>query len=161
MVNQTEIKAILGRLQDEAPSGYALAFHIKFTTPTYLFQTYPADWLEYYSQNGLVMQDPTVSWGFENVGSKPWSEMKSDDTSGVLVKAAEYGMKYGIAYATEIGGKRSLGSFSRGDREFTDAERQSLSEAMDELHRMLDEIEELSPEIAAELRRMSVIVTRS
>lgn len=109
MVTQSQISEMLGNLQDKSPAGYALAFHVKFTAPTYLFQTYRTDWLEYYSQNGLLMQDPTVMWGFQNVGTQRWSALAQDDTSGVLEKAAEYGMKFGATVAVDIEGKRSLG----------------------------------------------------
>lgn len=160
METQDQIKHILGDLKIAAPAGYALAFHVKYTTPTYLFQTYPADWLEYYSNNGLLLQDPTVAWGFENTGLCDWSELTASDDAGVLGKAAEYGMTHGICYATVSTGKRSLGSFTRSDRPFTDEETAKLTKAMDDLDQLLAQAEDLSPETAAELRRMSVVVTR-
>jgi LuxR family transcriptional regulator len=57
---QTEIRAVLSDLMTLAPTGYAAALHINFTTPAFLFQTYPTDWLAIYSQQGMVMKDPTV-----------------------------------------------------------------------------------------------------
>lgn len=159
MVTQSQKREILGKLQSDAPAGYALAFHVKFTTPTYLFQTYRPDWLEYYAQNGFLMQDPTVAWGFQNLGTERWSVLADGDTGGVLSKASEYGMSFGATVAIEVQGKRSLGSFARPDREFSDQEISSFEESMHELHMLLDEAESLSPETAAELRRMSVIVT--
>ncbi len=159
MVTQDKIKSILGDLQTTANAGYALAFHLQYTTPTYLFQTYASEWLDYYGQNSLLMRDPTILWGFENNGHIRWSELKAADSAGVLDKAAEFGMNYGASTAVEVEGKRSLGGFSRSDREFTDAELTDLVAAVEQLHNLLDEVENLSPETAAELRKMSVLVT--
>jgi LuxR family transcriptional regulator len=100
-------------LKTIATAGFAPAFHVRFTTPTFLFQTYPKDWLDYYSQNGLVMSDPTVMWGFENTGAVDWAALQANDSAGVLAKAAEYGLKHGATYATEIDGSHSIGTFAR------------------------------------------------
>ena len=123
MSAQLEIRHILGDLMDTATAGFALAFHVRFTTPSFLFQTYPKDWLDYYSQNGLVMSDPTVAWGFENTGAIGWSDLTASDSAGVLAKAAEFGLKHGATCATGSDESRSIGSFARADRDFTDAER--------------------------------------
>ena len=161
MVTQNQIKEILGELRKVAPAGYALAFHIRFTTPTFLFQTYAKDWLEYYSQNGLVMRDPTVAWGFENTGAVAWSALADNDEAGVLVKAGKHGMKFGLTCAVEHDGSRSLGSFARQDREFTAQETQTLRDATEQLHKLLTNIQDLSPETATALREMSINVTRA
>ena len=93
-----------------APTGYAAALHINFTTPDFLFQTYPADWLAIYSQKGFVMQDPTVLWGFENLGTVRWSDLTRNDHAGVMKEATKFGMKYGLTVAVEQGGSRSIAS---------------------------------------------------
>ncbi len=69
MDENTKIGQLLGELDDLCPSGYAIALHIRYTTPAFLFQTYPKEWMEYYSQNGLVLHDPTVRWGLANTGT--------------------------------------------------------------------------------------------
>lgn len=161
MPPQEKITETLGTLQEYATAGYALAFHLKYTTPTYLFQTYPAEWLEYYSQNGLLMRDPTVAWSFENTGAVRWSDLIAQDAAGVMEPAAKHGMKFGLTCAVETEGKRSLGSFARGDREFDAAETKTLLSTIHQLHELLEEIEDLSPEAAAELKRMSIRTTRS
>ena len=115
-----QISELLGKLGEFAPEGYALGFHVQLTTTKFLFQTYRKDWLDHYSQNGLVMSDPIVAWSFENTGAKRWSDL--DDPAGVLVTAAEYNMKYGVVCAISHGGTSSMAGCSRAEREYTDAE---------------------------------------
>ncbi len=159
MGDEVEIKAILNELEGLCPAGYALAFHVRFATPTFLFQTYSDEWIDIYSQKGFVMVDPTVRWGFENTGAIRWSDLADDDPSDVLATAARHGLKYGFAYAMDSGGSRSMTSYARGDREFTDDEIATISELAEQLHRRTSRLGSLSPETADELRRMSIRVT--
>lgn len=161
MANQSEIRDTLADLKGIANAGYALAFHVRFTTPTFLFQTYPKDWLDYYSQNGLVMSDPTVAWGFENVGAISWSGLADADSKGVLKSAGEYGLNFGTTCALEDDGSRSIGSFARNDREFTAQEQSTLMEKMENLHAAMANLKTLSPETANALRMMSVQFTHT
>lgn len=69
MSDYAKILAELDLLTENAPMGFAVAHHIRLTTPSFLFQNYSQDWISYYSENGLVMSDPTVLWGFENEGT--------------------------------------------------------------------------------------------
>lgn len=154
---QLEISEVLGELNKMAPSGYALGFHIQYTTTKFMFQTYPKDWLDYYSQNGLVMSDPIVAWCFENTGYTRWSDL--DDPAGVLVKAADYGLKYGVVCAIEIGGTRSMAGFARSDREFADEEITKLTDSFKDLHNNTADQAKLSPETIQQLKKMSILVT--
>ncbi len=158
MTTEKDISKTLLDLKNAAPVGYALAFHIRFTTPTFLFQTYPKAWAEYYSQNGLVMSDPTVAWGFENLGTQRWSDLADQDTAGVMTKAAEYGLRFGVTVAVDVDDSRSISSFAREDREFSDAEINQLQAAVVSLHALTAKISELSPDTAQKLRKMSVNV---
>ncbi|MCO4848318.1 MAG: autoinducer binding domain-containing protein [Yoonia sp.] len=161
MADQLEIHRLLEEVQKIATAGFALAFHVRFTTPTFLFQTYASDWLDHYSQNGFVMSDPTVAWGFENTGAIKWSELAEQDTMNVLTKAAEFGLKYGTACGVEAGESRSLGSFARADREFDADETKMLVDMMTKLHMLTANIKTISPETNAALRTMSVQFTHS
>ncbi|PUB13173.1 autoinducer binding domain-containing protein [Yoonia sediminilitoris] len=152
-----EISSELGKLNEAAPSGYALGFHVQYTSTKFLFQTYEKKWLDYYSQHGLVMADPIVAWCFENTGYTRWSDLTDD--AGVLVKAAEYGLNYGVVYATDAGGSRSMAGFARDDREFTDDEIAALIAKVDLLHAATADQAELSLETIAQLRNMSIMVT--
>lgn len=149
----------MSELKTLAPTGYAAAFHINYTTPTFLFQTYPADWLAHYSQEGLVMKDPTVLWGFENLGTVRWSDLVSLDIAGVLSEAARFGMKFGVTASVERGGTRSIASLSRGDRELTDEEMLKAADMIASLHDLTANARTLSPETTEELRRQSIRFT--
>ena len=155
MSDITPMIARLGQAADLAPQGYALAFHIRFTAPTFLLQAYPKAWTTYYSLHALVMADPTVAWGFANEGSCRWSDL-TDDPARVMVRAADHGLKYGIVCAVDTDGSRSFGSFAREDREFTDAEIDSLMGVLTDLHHATRTVESLSPASIDILREMSV-----
>ena len=60
---RVKISEVLGELNTLAPAGYAIGLQITYTTPKFMFQSYSIDWLNYYSQNGLLMMDPTLGWG--------------------------------------------------------------------------------------------------
>ena len=149
---------LLEHLEPLAPSGYALAFHIRFTTPTFLLQTYPKAWTDLYSQNGYVMSDPTVAWGFESTGTARWSDL-APQSHPVMQASADHGLVYGVTCAVETDGSRSLCSFSRADREFTDAETADLADHVAELHRLTTGLDAFSPIAAERLRKMSVRLT--
>lgn len=159
MQDQSLIIHAVEKLRALAPSGFAMAFHIRFTTATFLFQTYPKDWSDVYSQNGYVMQDPTVMWGFTDLGHKRWSDMLADDPAGMITKAAEHGMRYGFTLAGERDGSRSIASFTRDDRDYTDAEIAEISATFDNLQDVTRNLDNLSPETHEALRQMSVNYT--
>jgi LuxR family transcriptional regulator len=64
-----EIKNRLETVKEMSPAGSAIAFHVKLTSPEFLFQTYPKVWTEIYSEKGYLMVDRIVGWGFANIGS--------------------------------------------------------------------------------------------
>jgi len=142
-----------------APTGYADALHINFTTPDFLFQTYPADWLAIYSQKGFVMKDPTVLWGFEDLGTVRWSDLIRNDHAGVMKEATKFGMKYGLTVAVEQGGSRSIASLSRKDREFTDVELALATEMISNLHNLTAQARTLTSETREILRQQSIQFT--
>ncbi len=154
---QLEISEILGELNKQAPVGYALGLHIEYTTPRFMFQTYPKAWLDHYSSNGLIMSDPMVVWGFENSGSFRWSDL--EDPAGVFTQAADFGMPYGVVIAAASDDIRSICGFANADREFTDAEIAKLEADVTRLHEFTATHARLSPEIVEQLKRMSIMVT--
>lgn len=154
---RNEISETLGRLNELAPAGYALGFHIGYTTPKFLFQSYPKAWLDHYSSNGLLMVDPMVAWGFGNEGTERWSAL--DDNAGTMKLAGDFGMKYGVVVACVSDDSRSLGGFSHPEREFTDAEITQLYDGFDAIHSMTADTAQLDPETVAQLKKMSIMVT--
>lgn len=153
------IRRSLLRVGEHSTSGFAIAFHIRFTTPEFLVQTYPTDWTNLYSERGYVMGDPTVRWGFENTGSKRWSEMSSDDPMGIFGESAKFGLVHGTTVATESAGSRSVASFARADRELTDTEIAELESLVEELHAATASAEGMDQKLRDELHKMSVQMT--
>lgn len=154
---QFEISETLGALNNLAPAGYALGFHVEYTTPKFVFQTYPKAWLDYYSSNGLIMMDPMVAWGFENAGSQRWSGL--EDPAGVMKMAADHGMKYGVVIAVVSDDSRSIGGFAHPDREFTDEEVEQLLAGVVLIHDNTADTASLNPETVEHLKKMSIMVT--
>ena len=56
----TDIPKTLAGLMEIATAGFVTGLHIRYTTPTYLFQTYPKAWIDEYSREGLLLRDPAV-----------------------------------------------------------------------------------------------------
>jgi LuxR family transcriptional regulator len=154
---QFEIGETMAKMGQASPYGYVVALHIEYTTPKFLFQTYTKKWLDYYSQNGLVMSDPTVMWSFENTGAIRWSGL--DDPAGVLIHAAEHGYVYGVSIAIDINNSRSMAGFARHDREFTDSEISEMAGLLEKLHIATTDKALLSAETIQQLKNMSVMVT--
>lgn len=139
--------------------GYAIALHIRYTTPTFLFQTYPAAWTEFYSENGLVLQDPALRWGFSNTGHTTWESLAEDDVMGVFKNASKHGLKHGVVMALERDGSRSVASFARDDRPFTEAEIATIETAVTELHDRTLKADSLPAVEQAELKKLSQILS--
>lgn len=154
-----QIRDILLRFEEQSPSGFAIAFHIRFTTPDFLFQTYPKDWIDLYSEKGMVMFDPIVRWGFAETGHVRWSALGDLDEAGVLEQSVPFGMSYGVAIATDEGNSRSVAGFARDDREFTDAEITSLAADVETLHRATATTDGMTDALRNELHKMSVEMT--
>ncbi len=158
----SEVKSaneLLRRLRAQSPAGFAIALHVQFTTPRYLFQSYDKDWQDYYSANSLVMQDPTVRWGFANVGWVRWRDLAADDSAGVLTRAADYGARHGATFALTDGGSRSMASFARPDREISDIEIARIGADFRALHMATMGAEIMTPELHEMLRQMSIFLT--
>ncbi len=157
MERQDRISALLARLHQASPAGFAIALHVRYTAPKYLFQSYAKDWLDVYSREGLVLHDPVVRWGFENEGTIRWSEL--EDPAGIMTRAAEYGLKYGAVIALVRNGGRSMAGFARSDRELTDAEIAAMKADLSELHDVTERAEALSPSVHTTLKQMSIFLT--
>ncbi len=154
---QFKISETLGELNKLAPTGYALGIHIEYTTPKFMFQTYPKAWLDYYSSNGLVMSDPMVAWAFQEVGSKRWSDL--DDPAGVMEKAAEHGMTYGVVVSAASEDSRTICGFAKAESEFTDEEIAAIEEHVRSIHDNTADTAQLDHDTVEQLKKMSIMVT--
>lgn len=151
-----QLKSLLTQLKLQSSSGFAIAFQVEFTTPKYLFQTYDEEWMHYYSKMGLVMKDPAVRWGFSNDGIASWPELQKLDDHGVFDKATEFGLNYWAVMATSDSGSKSIGAFSRVERNFTDGEREQIFADFQSLHRLTLQGPETEPEFGDMLLDLSI-----
>ncbi len=160
MAKKRDIFGILSQFETAAPAGFAVALHIEYTTPRFLFQTYNQKWMEVYSSLGLVMKDPTVIWGFSNTGIVDWAELEDQDHAGVLALARDYGLAHGFTCALTRDDSRSIASFAHESRRFREQEKSALSAALQDLHEMTAAIDSLSAEQERQLKLLSIAFTR-
>jgi len=160
MTNNTTVENYLAALGPLAPAGYAIILHMRFVSPTFLLQSYSADWREIYLQKGYAMVDPVVRWSYANRGTITWDHLEDDDPSGVLKDAKNHGLIYGLVCAVGPENGHSFGGFSRSDRPFTASETSEVADLTQKLHDATTNLTELSPETAAALKEMSISYTQ-
>jgi LuxR family transcriptional regulator len=111
-----------------APAGHYLALRVGFAFPMEEVQALPPAWVEIYTQQGYMLADPIVRWGYESEGPRAavrWSAIAAEDPRGVLETARSFGLRFGVAVAVrdeDAAGLRSFARFARSDREFEDEE---------------------------------------
>lgn len=159
MAHRTSIALILRELDHRSPAGLAIALHIRFTTPAYLFQTYPKRWMDHYSEHGMVVNDPTVHWGVQNLGRIRWAELERLDSAGVLEAAKDFGLMNGVTIAMLRGGTRTIASFARADRDYEEPEMEELEDLLTELHELTTGLPKLSEDDRRALRELPVRLT--
>lgn len=159
MTRTLSVAALLHELDHRSPAGCAIALHIRFTTPTYLFQTYPKRWMDQYSTAGLVLHDPTVRWGMHNVGHVRWGELEAIDSEGVLDRAKDFGIMNGVAISVLTSGSRSIASFARADRDYDEREIEALEVAFTLLHHATASLGQLDESDRLALTQLSVKLT--
>lgn len=157
---RTRIATLLRQIDLRSPAGFAIALHIRFTTPTFLFQTYAKRWTEHYSARGLMPRDPTVRWGFHNLGYVRWADLEAMDDGGVLEAAKDHGLMNGVAIAVYEQGSRSIASFARADRDYDLAEMIALEDLLRALHLATVASEALDESDRAALMDLSIALTR-
>lgn len=135
----------LARLSDLAPKGYALGLHIRFAAAHLMIQTYDPRWSQRYTEKGYMLADPTVFWGFGTKGAIRWSEIDLPDPLNILGQARGFGLAYGVVVSTGETSSRTIGSFTRDDREFTDDEIAAIQALVEDLHIRATPPERLTP----------------
>ncbi len=74
--------------------------------------------------------------------------------------AREFGLKFGFTFAVDDDSTRSISSFVRSDRDFSDKEVEEISEIALHLHDSTADIKDLSEDALKQLKKLSVIYTR-
>ncbi len=152
---KNNVESVLERMQSRSEAGFAVGLHLAFTTSKYIIQTYPAAWMEEYSQKGFLLADPTVRWGVENLGWVRWDDLRQQDDAGIIDAAASFGLTHGLSIAVERGGSRSLGSFAAKTVPFAEPDIAELTACLEELHDLTQDIESGSPSDALMQRVVS------
>jgi LuxR family transcriptional regulator, quorum-sensing system regulator SdiA len=158
-ITRASVGALLHDLDRRSPAGCAIGLHIRFTTPRYMFQSYAKRWMDQYSGAGLVVLDPTVHWGLNNVGWVRWRDLEEIDSHGVFERARDYGIMNGVTIALLMGGSRSIASFARSDREYEPSEITELEAIFKELHCATSNLEALTADDRLALKELSVRLT--
>ncbi len=143
------------------PGGFAIGLHISFSGPTFLFQTFPQAWVDYYADQGLQLSDPAMHWSFANSGFIRWRDLVDDDPADVIGKARAHGLPYGMTISMLDGGSRTVGGFGHPDRDYLDAEISEIEAHLLELHRATQGLSVLSQDDMDALKKMSIRLSHS
>lgn len=161
MDKRASIATILSELDEMSPGGFAIALHIKYNAPTFLFQTFPEKWVKHYSKQGFVIRDPAVHWAFSNTGHIRWRDLRENDQSGVMEQSRLYGLTYGFTASLHNDHSRTLGGFARADREYLDLEIDEIYDRLESLDVLTAGIEVLSSKDTDALQAMSIRLTHN
>lgn len=157
--NPAIVALLLHDLDEKSPAGCAIGLHIRFTTPRFMFQSYPDRWMDQYSALGLLVLDPTVHWGMNNLGRVRWHDLEEIDKHGVLERAKDYGIMNGVTISLLTHGSRSIASFARSDRDYEDCEIDELERVLAELHEETANVDAFTTEYQDALKDLSVRLT--
>lgn len=144
MSSRADINAGMNKLGRLAPKGYYLGLHIRFAAPLIQHQTYPGEWSDFYSANAFALRDPTIAWGFSTTGACRWSALPIPDPFNILRDAADFGLVFGLTVSFGPISSRTIASFARSDREFTDDEIAEISATVRRLHDITEPPESLT-----------------
>jgi LuxR family transcriptional regulator len=128
------IELELSSIRRLAPAGFSIGIAIRFFSPIATYIEYPEEWVKEYTQNAYVMVDPAIIWGLTHEGVIQWRDIKLPDTMGIIKKAKKHDLIHGLTCSIKINNKKTLGSFARADRAFTETEAELIKESLERLH---------------------------
>jgi LuxR family transcriptional regulator len=108
------------------------------------FSNYNQDWLDHYTEKAYALRDPTIAWGFSTEGACRWSEIGIPDPFGLFEEAKSFGLTFGLTVSCGPVRSRTISSFARADRDFTDFEIEKISELVRRLHDITEPPESLT-----------------
>lgn len=135
---------ILQSLSLLAPAGYFIGLHIRYASPLMQFSNYNQDWLDHYTEKAYALRDPTIAWGFSTEGACRWSEISIPDPFGLFEEAKSFGLTFGLTVSCGPVRSRTISSFARADRDFTDSEIEKISDFVRRLHDLTEPPESLT-----------------
>ena len=149
-----------------ATAGFHIGLHYRFSGPIFLYQTHDRAWLQTYLERGLSRNDPVMAWGLSHTGAVRWTDLVPHDHAGMFDVAAELGLRFGVVLSLGAAGSRTVASFARPDRDFTDYEIASIQISVQRMHDDTTPPDPLSRALADALRcvaegdRLSVAALR-
>lgn len=120
-----------------APAGFYVALRVGFSFPDEELNLLPANWVEFYTTNGLVVHDPAMKWVYGNTGAVRMADIGLPDPHQVRARATVFGLAHGAAISIlnpSDRGRRSYGLFFRDDRDFADKDLTELHQILRRLH---------------------------
>lgn len=126
------------QLEELAPQGYYIALRVGFAFPKEELNALPKAWVERYTEERLVLVDPTIRWAYRIGGVIRWSDPAFSQHAAYFQKAAEHGLCFGASFTSADkgkGGQISVAHFVREDRDFTEEEMVLLRGHIEALHR--------------------------
>lgn len=129
--------------------------HIRFTRPTILYQTYPSEWIRFYRENGFMLSDPVIRWGLRESGFIRWSDIQDEDHAGVMEKAKDYGLKYGVAFTVGQPASRSITGLTKSSGDFSGAEVDEMIAIVTRLHDLTENVAELPADQLEAIRALA------
>ena len=154
MANVTQLQTLLQRLGRYCDTGFALAIHIRYTRPSLLYRTYAPEWIEFYSEHGLMMADPVVHWGIANTGLVRWDDLTDHDPGGVIADAKRFGLHNGWTYSVGEPESRTISGFTKSGAAFTQAQLTDLVSIVDATHKLTAGLDQFPVKVQDALRAL-------
>ena len=103
-----------------APAGFYVALRVGFSFPEEELNQLPANWVEFYTTNGLVVHDPVMKWVYGNTGVLRMEDLGLPDPHRIRARAVVFGLTHGV--------------FFRQDRDFGERDLTELHDILKKLH---------------------------
>ena len=115
-----EHRRLAPRARPAEPGGlrHRAARPVHHVRPTFSRPIRAAGWT-IIPQAGLVLRDPVVRWGLQNVGQHALERPERDRQPRCSEQAKDFGLMNGAAVAVVHRGVAAIGSFARADRDYT------------------------------------------
>lgn len=133
----TILQTIRNQIEQISPAGFYIALRVGFSFPEEELNQLPENWVEFYTTRGLVVHDPVMKWVYGNLGATRMSDISLPDPHQIRTMASAFGLRFGavITVMTPADrGRRTYGMFFRDDRDFADADLQTLHGIVKKLH---------------------------
>lgn len=131
------IEELFDELDRIAPDGYNFGFHIRFSRPALVRNTYDDAWGQTYAERKFILNDPAVIWGLTQDAPRRWRDIDIPDPLGVFDAARKAGYKHGVSFGYGPLEQRSLGSCASKARDFSDTVIERVHEIVVQIHGMI------------------------